>query len=277
MALIQVNFLSKSLRRTVPMYVILPADRMLPPGAEEKPDTPYKTLYLLHGVIGNYTDWVTGTAVQRWAEEKNLVVVMPSGDNSFYLDQESGQNSYGEFVGQEIVEITRKMFPLSGKREDTYIAGLSMGGYGALRNGLKYSETFGRIGAFSSALITEGVKERTDDSPRYIETRSYAQSILGDLEKVGESDRDPRWLVEKLKKEGKKIPEIFMTCGKQDSLLGQNHVFRDFLIDAGADVTYEEWDGGHEWDFWNSSLKKLLEWLPLEEREAGISSGNVGL
>ena len=135
MALLQVNYLSMALHRTTTMNVILPADRMLPPGEEPQEERPFRTLYLLHGVIGNYTDWVTGTNIQRWAEEKNLAVVMPSGENSFYLDCDASETLYGEFVGRELVEVTRKMFPLSRRREDTYLAGLSMGGYGALRNG----------------------------------------------------------------------------------------------------------------------------------------------
>lgn len=277
MALLQVNYLSMALRRTTTMNVILPADRMLPPGAEPQEEKPFRTLYLLHGVIGNYTDWVTGTNIQRWAEEKNLAVVMPSGENSFYLDKEGSDTLYGEFVGKELVEITRKMFPLSRRKEDTCLAGLSMGGYGALRNGLKNSDTFGYIGAFSSALITEHVIERTNDMPRYIETRKYAEQILGNLEEAVESDKNPRWMLRSLLEEEKHVPNIFMTCGKQDSLLEQNREFRDFLISEGVPVTYDEWDGGHEWDFWNASVKKLLDWLPLEEAKAGISSGNVGL
>ena len=92
-----------------------------------------------------------------------------------------------------------------------------------------------------------------------------------------ESDKNPRWMLRKLKEEGKEIPGIFMTCGKQDSLLGQNREFRDFLVSEGVPVAYDEWDGGHEWDFWNASVRKLLDWLPLEEAKAGLSSGNVGL
>lgn len=222
MALLQVNYLSMALRRTTTMNVILPADRMLPPGAEPQEEKPFRTLYLLHGVIGNYTDWVTGTNIQRWAEEKNLAVVMPSGENSFYLDKEGSDTLYGEFVGKELVEITRKMFPLSRRKEDTCLAGLSMGGYGALRNGLKNSDTFGYIGAFSSALITEHVIERTNDMPRYIETRKYAEQILGNLEEAVESDKNPRWMLRSLLEEEKHVPNIFMTCGKQDSLLEQN-------------------------------------------------------
>lgn len=89
MAFLQVNFISQALMRTVTVNVLLPADKLALPGEMPKSeDTPYKTLYLLHGILGNYTDWVNGTNIQRWSDEKNVAVVMPSGENMFYLDQE---------------------------------------------------------------------------------------------------------------------------------------------------------------------------------------------
>ncbi len=277
MALIQVNYLSECLMRTVPVNVILPVDKLTFPGMPKREEKPYKTLYLLHGIFGNYTDWVSGTKIQRWAEEKDLAVVMPSGDNMFYVDQEDSHNFYGEFIGKELVDMTRKMFPLSRKREDTYIAGLSMGGYGALRNGLKYSETFGCIASLSGAMVVDHIAERTDDVPFFIDSRSFARSIFGDLDKAEESDKNPKWLVKKLKEEGKNIPRIYLTCGLQDSLLEANREMRDFLKEQGADVTYVEGEGAHEWDFWNRSIKDVLEWLPLEGSQAGMNSGNVGI
>ncbi len=277
MALIQVNYLSECLMRTVPVNVILPVDKLTFPGMPKREEKPYKTLYLLHGIFGNYTDWVSGTKIQRWAEEKDLAVVMPSGDNMFYVDQEESHNFYGEFIGKELVDMTRKMFPLSRKREDTYIAGLSMGGYGALRNGLKYSETFGCIASLSGAMVVDHIAERTDDVPFFIDSRSFARSIFGDLDKAEESDMNPKWLVKKLKEEGKNIPRIYLTCGLQDSLLEANREMRDFLKEQGADVTYVEGEGAHEWDFWNRSIKDVLEWLPLEGSQAGMNSGNVGI
>ena len=95
MALIQVNFLSESLMRTVPFQVILPVDKLAFPGMPQRENKPFKTLYLLHGIFGNYTDWVSGTNIQRWAEEKDLAVVMPSGDNYFFIDQTDSHNYYG--------------------------------------------------------------------------------------------------------------------------------------------------------------------------------------
>ena len=135
MALIQFTYVSNVLLRSVPVQVILPADKLSPEG-EYLPLKKYKTLYLLNGLWGSHVDWVSGTRIQRWAEERDLAVVMPAGENSFYVDRPGFHTEYGKWIGEELVEITRRMFPLSHKREDTFIGGLSMGGFGALRNGL---------------------------------------------------------------------------------------------------------------------------------------------
>ena len=113
MALIQINYVSAALQRTVPLQVILPVDKLTPDGKLPAPKK-FKTLYLLHGYLGNYTDWVSGTRIQRWAEERDLAVVMPSGDNAFYVDNPTTGNNYGKFIGEELVEVTRRMFPLGG-------------------------------------------------------------------------------------------------------------------------------------------------------------------
>ena len=184
MALMEVNFFSKALMRPVTMNVILPADKVFFEEETEEDNKPFKTLYLLHGVMGNYTDWVTGTCIKRWAEEKNLAVVMPSGANMFYMDHPNVNENYSEFIGKELVKITRKMFPLSHKREDTFIAGLSMGGYGAIRNGLKYHDTFGYIAGLSSAMILEKANVADDSSPMFFEKKSFLESVFGDLSKI---------------------------------------------------------------------------------------------
>lgn len=277
MAFIQMNLLSQALMRTVPVNVILPVDKMVFPGMPKREEKPYKTLYLLHGVFGNYTDWVCGSRIQRFAEEHDLVVVMPSGDNAFYVDQPAGNNFYGEFIGKELVELTRKMFPLSHKREDTFIGGLSMGGFGALRNGLKYSDTFGCIVSLSGALHLEEMASRTKDAPFFLESKSYSEACFGDLSKVLESDKNPRWLVKELKKVGKDLPKIYMACGEQDSLLPINQDMADFLKAQGADVTFEVGPGSHEWDFWDTYIKKAIDWLPTEQSGLGMNSGNVGI
>ena len=277
MAYIQMNLLSQSLMRTVPVNVILPADKMTFPGMPKREEKPFKTLYLLHGVFGNYMDWVNGTRIQRYAEEHDLAVVMPSGENAFYLDHPRRGDCYGEFIGKELVELTRKIFPLSVKREDTFIGGLSMGGYGALRNGLKYHETFGHIVALSSALVLEEAVHRTDDDVFFIESRSYAQECFGSLDQALESDRNPKYIVNQLIKRNARLPKIYMACGMQDSLRSVNQDLASFLKDAGAEVCYEEGPGVHEWDFWDAYIKKGIELLPTEKIGLGMNSGNIGI
>ena len=278
MALLQVNFISRTLMRTVPVNVILPVDKLTWEDVPQKEIRPFKTLYLLHGMLGNYMDWVSATNIQRWAEEKNLAVVMPSGDNKFYVDQKEGHNYYGEFIGQELVEITRKMFPLSHKREDTFIAGLSMGGYGAIRNGLKYHDVYGYIAGLSTGTVIDEIEKRVNDTPNFINRRDFAESIFGDLSKVKQSDMNPEWLVKQLVARGVVLPKVYLACGVDDSRLAGNRRMRDYMQASGLDVTYEEGPGAHEWDFWNRYIKKVIDWLPLDEDTlVGISSGNIGV
>ena len=263
MALIQFTYVSNVLLRSVPVQVILPADKLSPEG-EYLPLKKYKTLYLLNGLWGSHVDWVAGTRIQRWAEERDLAVVMPAGENSFYLDRPGFHTDYGKWIGQELVQITRRMFPLSDKREDTFIGGLSMGGFGAMRNGLKYNDTFSRIVSLSPAL------HLFDGEPGPV------AGLLGkredQWEEIVNSDVNPRWLLENLK--GEK-PGVYLACGKQDELLPGSQLFRKLLTENGYELSYTEDEGKHDWDYWDRHIRLALEWLPLDEKVGGLNSGNI--
>lgn len=280
MAVFHVNFMADTLGRTVPLCVILPTDKVyfgdMP---RREAGKPYKTLYLLHGIIGSQIDWLYGTRIQRYAEDHDLAVVMPAGENGFYVDQPWNCAMYGEFIGRELVEFTRKSFPLSRKREDTYIGGLSMGGFGAMRNGLKYHETFGAIISLSGAYITDESLLVKVEAPRFpSESEEYKHSCFGpDLKAALASDRNPKVLIEQLAREKVKFPDIYMACGEQDSLLEKNNAIAEALRANGVKFLYETGPGAHEWDFWDTYIKRALEWLPLEGKAAGVSSGNVGI
>lgn len=268
MALLQVTFVSNTLKRAVPLTVILPVDKIFADPTQDSP-APFKTLYLLHGLLGNCSDWTANTRIQQLAEEKNLAVVMPSGDNSFYIDQPMPNCAYGEFIGKELVEITRKMFPLSHKREDTFIAGLSMGGFGAIRNGLAYGETFSHIAGLSSAVYFFEVPQ----------TGSLMGEdwVFGDLAEAAKTDKNPRVGLANLKQQNIPLPKVYMCCGLQDRLLPANRSLRDHFLAEGVDLTYVESEGNHNWDFWHEYLPKILQWLPLEKSKAGLNSGNVSV
>ena len=203
MALIQVNYMSKALFRIVPLNVILPADRF---DADKDQylmngDHKYKTLYLLHGLLGNYTDWVSQTRIHKWAEEKNLAVVMPSGDNAFYFKSRTPWNDYETFIGKELPEITRRMFPLSDKREDTFIAGLSMGGYGALRNGIVFSDMFSHVAGLSSALhIFDDLSEEANPG------------LFDNVEEASKTNLNHKVAAREMFSNKKEIPRFYMAC-----------------------------------------------------------------
>lgn len=273
MALLHCNFMSRSLGRPVPIQVVLPTDKMAGPQGQA-PQGPFKTLYLLHGIFGDETDWVCGTRLQSWAQDRNLAVVMPAGENSFYVDNPRASRLYGTYIGKELVDFTRRTFPFSAKREDTFIGGLSMGGFGAIVNGLQNPETFGAVCALSSALILDSMMENKEYTDFLMTNKGYYESVFGDLDQVRGSDMDYDALAEKVAKEPVK-PRFYMACGTEDGLIGVNRAFRDHLQGLGFDVTYEEGPGVHDWYFWDKYILKAMEWLPLDRPEQGISSGHV--
>ncbi len=274
MALIQCNFNSKSLMRTVPLQVVLPTDKIMFPGQPEPEEKPFKTLYLLHGIFGNYTDWVSRTRLQSWAENRNLCVVMPSGDNSFYVDNRKTSALYSSFIAKDLIEFTRRSFPLSRKREDTFIGGLSMGGFGAIVNGLQHPETFGRVVGLSAALVLNEQNLNAEYTDFLMTNRGYYESVFGDLDKVLGGENDYTALAERGADRADK-PRVYLACGTEDGLIAPNYQFRDKLIELGYDVTWEEGPGGHDWTFWDEYILKALEWLPLGDISQGISSGHV--
>lgn len=146
MAFLQIDYKSEALMRGVNIKVILPSD-----GMAGKWEPPYKTLYLLPGYSATATELITYLGLRGQSELKGIAIVLPDGENLFYQDLPDRMTFYSTYVGKELVEVTRKMLPLSTKREDTFIGGISMGGYGALYNGFKYRDTFSKVVAFSPA------------------------------------------------------------------------------------------------------------------------------
>lgn len=275
MAFVRCDFISKSLMRTVTINAIVPTDKLSfgpnPVPAPEK----YKTLILLHGVFGNYTDWINGTRIQRWAEAKNLIVIMPSGENKFYCDNKNSGDNFSKFIGEELLEFARKTFPCSDKPEDTFIAGLSMGGFGALTNAFRHNENFGAVAALSAALIGDQVVNSKYEGGWNLGSREYFESMFGPIENYKGSENDYYALIDNLVKEGKKIPAIYMCCGTEDGLFAPNTAFHEHLTELGIEHKWEFGPGRHDWDFWDTYIQNVLEWLPLDEESAGINSGNV--
>ncbi len=221
---------------------------------------PMKTLYLLHGFSGNDTDWEYNGIAEDIAFNYNMAVIMITGGNNFYLDRKATGTQYCTFAGQEVVDYTRKLFGLSDKREDTLIGGLSMGGFGAIHTGFAYPETFGGIVALSSALIIHQIDNMKEGTADMMANYEYYREVFGDLTKVTESDANPEVLFKRNVEAGKKNPPVYMAIGTEDFLYEHNQIMRKFFEDNGADFTYEEGPGDHNWNFWNCYINKGLDW-----------------
>ena len=273
MALIQVDYFSKALLRQVHFQAILPFDKVYFDDVVRE-QKPFKTLYLLHGVFGDETDWVNGTRIVRWAQDRNLAVIMPAGENKFYVDHDKSTDQFSQYI-EELVVQTRKIFPLSENREDTYIAGLSMGGYGAIVNGLKYNALFSRIAGLSAALHIETFVNASEEALLPIMRRSYLESVFGDLDKLLGSNKDFHFLAKKLVGKEADLPKVYLACGTEDDLYKWDHAFYEELQELGYEVTWKEIPGGHDWDFWDRMILDELNWLPLDDQEEALSSGHI--
>ena len=160
-----------------------------------------------------------------------------------------------------LVNYIKATFGLCTNREDTYIGGLSMGGFGAIHTALKYNDTFSKAFALSSALIIHDIKNRDESFSNGVADYYYYGSVFGNLNYLEKSENNPEELVRRLKNNSEVIPSIFMACGKQDFLIEQNRAFHKFLIENDINVDYKEDDGSHDWEFWNKYLEKSIEWL----------------
>ena len=258
MALYRTSFLSECYQRRTQMNVLLPIDTPVPPGAA-KEFKPYKTLYLLHGYRGNCDDWLQNSMITELSAQFDIAVVMPDGANGFYVDQPLSGVSGSEYIGRELIDFTRKSFPLSDKREDTIIAGLSMGGYGTLYNSLKHGDVFGHAIALSTPVKV--IRYESEHEPKdilFVQTPGYFQTLHGDLTKVYETDRNIALHAKQVLDAGKPITDLYIACGYNDSLVPENRELHEQLRDMGFPHIYEEGPGTHEWLFWNEFLRRGL-------------------
>lgn len=258
------KFYSIHMGREVDVQIILPTQEKKSAFRKEEFELFYsrekcKVLYLLHGGFGNSSDWVTMSPIAYLVRKKHMMVVMPSGENSYYQDLPYGP-AYFQFVADELPMMIQKMFPVvSDRREDTYVAGLSMGGYGAFRLALARPERFCKAASLSGVLDLAG---RIRDSKGQHKDRGLVFSDnFFDEDHIG--DADLFTLMRKRKAEGTELPELFFTVGTEDFVYPYNQEARKVLEECGIAHHYEEHPGDHNWDYWNVHIKTALEWMGL--------------
>ncbi|MGI5173451.1 acetylesterase [Treponema sp. OMZ 840] len=267
MAVVYAEFFSHSLMRSVPFCAVIPAENPAPTAegvkAEKNTQTDFKTLYLLHGLYGSNTDWLTKSDIRRLSSEKNLAVIMPAAENHFYMDGSLPGEQYGRFIGEELPEIACNMFCLSKRKEDTFIAGLSMGGAGAIRTACLYPHRFSAAAGLSSAFLNRS--HISESHPVF--TPQWADRIFGGIENMEQEYKNAvKKLIASVHKNNR--PTFYLSCGTEDFLLEANRDFHRFCTDRNIEHVYEEKSGGHDWQFWNGEIKKVIDRFIAEKTPA---------
>jgi putative tributyrin esterase len=257
MAYMQCSFFSQTLKSMTDIGVVIPS-----PEAGEayfKPGVKFQTLYAFHGAYGGWSDWLVKSSMERYAQKLKLAVVMPGAGNSFYQDMSRGEK-YLTFLTEELPVLAQTVFPLSPEREDNFTGGLSMGGYGALKVALAKPELFSCAISISGALDTA---ELFKDARRGEETEPFRLwDIFEDPNRLEGTDADIFHVIKTLKSEGRPLPKMFLSCGTEDFLYDVNIGARDKLKALGADVHFEEHPGTHDWDYFDTHMRRALDWLP---------------
>ena len=257
MADLLIEYFSPALRRRTSFKMLIPNDRRLDiPGVEPAPEK-LKTLFLLHGYTGNAGNWVP----EYLPEKYDFAIVMPNAENSFYLDGLSTGHAFETMVAFELVDYVRRTFGLAMGPEETYIAGMSMGGFGALHTALAHPDRFGKIGALSSALVVHELAGMKPGDDNGMANYAYYRECFGDLSTAAERDVNPEVLVKKLKAGGTPIPQMYICCGTEDFLIEHNRRFHSFLEAEGIDHIYRESKGIHDMVFWSEYIVKICDWM----------------
>lgn len=263
MAFLQCNFHSDLLGKACGMNVLVPQRVKTQIGMSSCGGRAlYPVLYLLHGLSDDYTIWMRRTSIERYVSRYNLVVVMPDGGRSFYTDMAAG-GRYWSFLSEELPQIVGNLFPVSPEREHTFAAGLSMGGYGALKLGLRRPDRFAAVGAFSALTDVDRFLERRRETP---EAAIEANAIFGAGRTAPPEDDLFVLLQSCAALPPEERPAIFQCCGTEDMLYDQNRRFRDRVRELGGfRHEFLEGPGGHTWEFWDESIRKFLATLPLSD------------
>jgi S-formylglutathione hydrolase FrmB len=257
MSFIQAAVFVPEANMNVNVAMVFPHDRRWDPGAGEIKGV----ITLLHGAYGCGEDWFRLTAAGRYAYDTGYLLICPGVGNSYYHNMTYGPPWFDILTGYLPREL-HKIFKIPTGREINHIAGLSMGGYGAIRIGLTYPDRYATIGAFSGAIDLAMAAALSANAPA---GRTLLEPVLGEnLAVPDEADllKTAAKAAEKSRAAGQRI---FMTCGKQDELAHriytQNRNFLQAVKDTPLDITYREWDGLHEWQFWDRSLAEYIGFI----------------
>ncbi|MGN0867219.1 MAG: alpha/beta hydrolase [Oligosphaeraceae bacterium] len=239
MALLQLHHVSSSLGKSATVHLLLPEDRELA-GCPQ--------LYLLHGLSDDSSAWTRYTSLERYAREAGMAVIMPDGGTSWYNNLASGLG-YHDYIARELPAFLQRLFRLEDDPRRRFIAGLSMGGCGALKIGLRHPGNYAAIAAFSGAFDPQWVAD------------FHPQTFLADFrQSPWDPQDDPFQLVRNFPPELPK-PPLYLASGTTDHQWEIDLRMRDLAIQQGFDVTWSQNDMGHEWKQWDLEIQRAIPWM----------------
>lgn len=249
MALLRLDHVPETTKVCMPLYMILPD----PGKMDSVPLSQRKVLYLLHGLSDDGSAWQRYTSIETLAAAYGLVVVMPSAGRSFYANQPNGQN-YFTYLTSELPRYLKEVFNLQPQREHTYIAGNSMGGYGAVKAALLHPELYASAASFSGVLSLDILQLDPND-----ERRNEFSLIFGDLDKLPGSEHDPATWLRAGAGNPSTLPHLYIYVGRQEDLYPLSGMFHAACQSLGVACEYHEEDGRHDWILWDKQIRLFLE------------------
>ena len=246
-----IQFQSKLINKILPYNVILPRDY------RASPTTRYPVLYLLHGLTGHYSDWVTRTNVADYAAAYRLIVVTPEGNDGWYTDSATVPSErYESYFLSELIPEVQKRYHTIETRYGRAIAGLSMGGYGALKFGLKFPGTFIFAGSVSGALDAPAWTDLKDPGP----VRDSVMSVFGSASSETRKQNDIFEIARSLSTNRVAgLPYFYLDCGTEDGLFSSTSQFAALLHEKKIPHEYRQLPGNHNWAYWDQQVREVLE------------------
>ncbi len=246
---------SKLMAREMPYRIVLPTDYNSPTAKKT-----YPVIYLLHGLTGHFDNWTDKTKLAEYAAKYNYIIVTPEGNDGWYTDSASLPNDkYESYIVQELIPEVERKFRTISDREHRAIAGLSMGGYGSLKFGLKYPEKFVLVGSFSGALMAATLTQKQAEASKW-------QALIDSIKNTYSADDSPTrktndvfGIVREMPADKMKtLPFMYISCGTEDGLIAANRDFSALLLEKKIPHEFRELPGIHDWKFWDAQVQEFL-------------------
>ena len=245
---------SKLTAREMPYRIILPVNY------KRDKEKRYPVIYLLHGLTGHFDNWTDKTKLAEYAARYNYIIVTPEGNDGWYTDSASAANDkYESYIIRELIPEIDKNFHTIADKNYRFIAGLSMGGYGALKFGLKYPEMFSLAGSFSGALQAASFTDKILGNGWKALTDSIT-SVYGAEDSLTRKENDIYKIVREMPAEKiKALPFFYFDCGTEDGFFAGNREFAALLLEKKIPHEFRQLPGRHDWRFWEAQVQEFLE------------------